>query len=521
MAHSTTVLEPILERIVRVQPTKPRLQRTTTCLSIADTSTATFGAANALWVFDAPVHKTTSPTVLSIESLACTLSYYPHLAGRLDLTPYPEQGVGNVPHTHRFCRANVHYGSPAEDPGVEVQFARLETEASQVFPDKQARASTHKTWYMPSQTPLDEVFNPIGTMPTTFDAFGLDLPCVKVRVTTLLCGALAIAVKMAHPLADAQTLIQFIKGWGEMHRAMLHGTALPTLTVVFEPGMLDARASGDIDGSKPDPALIDESFSLPLPRYDWWAHQKGNPARMDANLQVLIPDSLPWELVEGRRRGRRIPWEEWDLTLPVQHNIFRLTAQDVNGLYDLAQQHLPDLSSLISRHDVLVAFVWQLVALAKPPASWSGSPSASSRDDISLNVTMGLRTRLNLPASFVGSPLLLAGMSTQYATVTGHAAGKPTSGDFPNARALANASSLLRRHMNRFDSSALGSWLHEQAFELAPHRWWNGFLGSRHTFVTSWVRSGVWDVDFGFASDLRWAGAIGPNLDGLTVISRS
>ena len=47
-----------------------------------------------------------------------------------------------------------------------------------------------------------------------------------------------------------------------------------------------------------------------------------------------------------------------------------------------------------------------------------------------------------------------------------------------------------------FDAPAIGSFLHDAAFEISPQRLWRCFLGKKHILQTSWIQSGFQDVDF-------------------------
>ena len=186
----------------------------------------------------------------------------------------------------------------------------------------------------------------------------------------------------------------------------------------------------------------------------------------------------------------------------------------------------------ISRQDVLLAFVWQLIARARN----AQDADSDEYPSFYIDTTLGLRPRLGLPATFVGSPVLLTSLSATYESVAGlqwNSTAKQKS--FPSAEAMAMSAARLRKHTIAFDSERIAALLHEMAFEVAPQRIWNGFLGRCHTMATSWVRAGVWSVDFGFSrvlsneSDqgsgrgqgLQWAGNVMPVLDGLVTVTEA
>jgi Transferase family len=495
--------------------------------------------------------------LLLAHSLSLTLSSYPHFAGQLSLTPYPSSP--SPPHHLRFRRTLISHGHPS-DPGVEFEVAYLDIPAAKIFPDATARATTHKTWDA-TNLPIHEWFLPAASSAVQDITFQPNTPSLQIRVTIFFCHALAIGIKLSHALGDAETLVSFMTAWGSVHRSVMATSPLPELCPVFDPMLLDACASGCINAPAPDPAILAQAEKLPLPRFDWWAHKRGNPARLDSNPKAVIPAEVPAEVAAARRPGAPFPWQDWDLDQPVAHRILRIEGAEVDDLYTEvvnAREKVDADVAEISRHDVVLAFMWHLIALARPP-----KPEAADGYTLCFNITLGLRRRLGLPREFVGSPILPTGLSAPYGLVAG---GMPISSNVegvqeyagrvvPDSHVLYQTAALLRRHISRFDREALGAWLHEMAFDIAPQRIWNGFLGNRHVLATSWVRAGVWGVDFGFGLDgdhrqvvnekecndgqvngkiaaqggekekkvpgLRWAGNVMNHLDGLITITEA
>lgn len=75
------------------------------------------------------------------------------------------------------------------------------------------------------------------------------------------------------------------------------------------------------------------------------------------------------------------------------------------------------------------------------------------------------------------------------------------------------------------NNTGLAAHLHGLAYEKSPQRIWNGFLGKKHTIVTTWARAGVYDIDFGLhrgvSADvpfLQYADGIMPRMDGCIMI---
>ncbi|EEY22972.1 transferase family protein [Verticillium alfalfae VaMs.102] len=185
-----------LHQPVRVFPSTPG-PPTTTALSILDNTVARFSPTGAIWVFDAypPLAREVFLSQLQ-ASFTKTLSSFPHFAGQLHWDTS----------TQRFNRAAVTYGSPS-DPGVE--YTVIASSANISIPKATIWEGTFpQEALLASQTPL--ALHDLAT------ADGL--PAMIVQIT-LLPQAYAVAVKLAHPLADAHTLLQFMRHWSAAHAA--------------------------------------------------------------------------------------------------------------------------------------------------------------------------------------------------------------------------------------------------------------------------------------------------------------
>jgi len=96
----------------------------------------------------------------------------------------------------------------------------------------------------------------------------MGLPGTIIRLTTFDCGGVAVAVKMAHVLADAQAMVQFVNNWARVNRDILAQAPIPRLSPVFDPSLIDRAAAGDIDAAKPDPEIIRAARTLHINRFD-------------------------------------------------------------------------------------------------------------------------------------------------------------------------------------------------------------------------------------------------------------
>ncbi|KAH6687028.1 transferase family protein [Verticillium dahliae] len=281
---------------IRVFPSTPG-PPTTTALSILDNTVARFSPTGAIWVFDAypPLPRQVFLSQLQ-AALTKALSSFPHFAGQLHWDTS----------TQRFHRAAVTYGSPS-DPGVEYAVVASSQDIS--IPKAPIWQGTFpQDALLASPTPL--ALHDLKT------AHGL--PAMIVQIT-LLPTAYAVAVKLAHPLADAHTLLQFMHHWSAAHAARP-----PPTTPSFAPRRLDAHAGGS-PTRKRDDALTAQARALPLHRFDWWATTAPAyppflaPTTANSKPTAAHRPAPPTEEEPPRPDLQIPPWPTWDPQRPVAH----------------------------------------------------------------------------------------------------------------------------------------------------------------------------------------------------------
>lgn len=440
---------------------KQKQSKTTVPLSILDAVVTDYAPTTAVWFFDAPigntVHLNWSSTLQ--ESLRVTLSNFPHFAGELSK-------VENVPggkHTQRFGRLQVTFGA-ASDPGTEFSIARCAPALNEVAPsprDSQPwNLSCSAKAFLPdlSNGPLRAPGGPKPRSP------------VSIRITEFGCGGVSIGVKISHPLADAQTLAVFMHRWSYEHtllfcdqRATMPQPPDNSFNLeppTFDPQLLDARAAGDIDAASPDETLLKKARSLPSSRYDWFWPAPGGDA--DQNL----PQGLTRSMVKSP--GTPMPTADWDPLTPVSHTKLHLSAAQIKRIWEFAGPG-------VSRHDAIAAHLWSAINRAR---GWG-----ADERDVSLHISFGLRKRLGLASSFLGSPTLLTSVTM---------AGKDAC-----RLAVRDVAAKIHETLSLYTEEALKAQLHDLCFECAPQRFWAAYLGSRHTIFTSWAYLHLYEVDFG------------------------
>ena len=487
--------------VSRVFPSYPRpAAPITTHLSILDATVARFTSTGAIWLFDPP--KTANDALLAhlSASFILTLNDYPQWAGQLQWAPSPPSLPG---------RPMLVHGSP-DDPGVLWQVVSNPLRISDLVPEPSVRAAnaTHGIWDATSFPQADLVPSVQLALSNLKDFAGM--PGMAVQITTFACSGFAVAVKMAHPLADAQSLLGFMHRWAANGRA-LHLGAPAELgePPVFDPALLDGAAAGDISKTgDPDLTLLEASRALPVHRFDWWGtDQSSYPSFLKPtteNSRLMGRDLYNSKSQKSRSQLKELPWHEWDLAAPVGHRQIHFTTSQLEAL-KRAARGIPGARSDVSKLDSLLAHVWVLIMSAR--SHMTKDVNVKHRPAY-LNITLGARSRAQppLPQSFVGSPLFLAHVRCPL-------------GEYSDNPGL--LPSKIRDTVSLFTPEKVGVLLYDLAHEPVPQRVWGAFLGSQHTIVTSWLRLGVYDIDFIGGAKPRYVQAIMPKMDGCVQVMES
>ena len=486
---------PVQKRL-RVHPsshTGGSTQPKTIPLSILDATVLNYSTSGCIWFYPGSQTEESVHRLINL-SLPKTLDAYPQWAGHLRFASYDL----NAGHTHRQGRLELEHGGP-EDQGVEVMLAKADCPMEAMIPSNESRNG--RFW---DATEVD--YQNLLDMSTPFAPDEAQdpkpLPCMKIQLTTFPTGGLAIAIGLAHPLADAQTLLHFAHSWAATNLALSSSSPLPTLTPVFNPSLLDKAAAGDIDAFTPNHRILEKAAPLPLHRYDYWA--SGGPSCPEYALPATkIPDELSHLSEKEIARGAKIPWESWDLAAKVAHVDFFFSGEEVHGIYERAAGKA---GGRISHLDALLAKMWGALIRARRDCAGGGLEVG---DEHWLDVSIDVRRRVEpkLPAGFIGSPIMNVGIIT-----TVPATQSPGKGGVDID--LGGKAANIRNTISLFTPTNTAALLHEMAFELGAQRRWNCFLGDKHVIVTSWVGIGLEDVVFEKGEKPVWVESILPPCEG-------
>lgn len=495
MVSQEDSLGPHRVRASRVLPVQQANGEHAVPLSLLDATTAKFGLTSAIWLLKCPSIPLASDSLAGHlrAALGKILNAYPQWCGFLkailsiDGNNLPSETVSFPAHAKRYGRVYVHYAT-GSDPGVDFVEAKSSMIVDDLYNTKYG--DRRPVWKRRDDQATLTQFVPATNIvsalePNTKDSDGLHKPIMAVQCTELACGGLVLAAKIAHPLADITALTRFVRDWASVSRAMLNETPLPVLTPIFTPSRLDASAAGDIDTDDADPDITKDAYSLPLHRYDWWA-LPGKP-----------PSPYPLDLPSA---GKPLPWSEWDTKAPVEQCTVHFSREQIDHLWHRTTNELSLASSdfKISKHDALLAHIWSCVVRARG--------LQDDQDPVHCDLVLGTRPAFGLDDSFIGSPTMMLNIEM-------------SASDVSSSQALGQIARRIRETVSTVnDPKRLAAHLHTIAYEKSPQRIWQGFLGQRHIMVTTWARAGIYDIDFGFGSRIRYADGVVPCVDGCILI---
>ncbi|KAI2623677.1 transferase [Xylaria nigripes] len=494
---------PRIRSVKRIFPTYRLQNVTVTRLSILDAIAAGLPDSGAIWFYNKAdgIDANDPIFVEHLEfALSAALNECPHYAGQLQwATAEDVKGSSNPRHLGRPITT---YGSP-NDPGVELVIAEESKELSAIIPSFAERFEFERIWNASKIRQNDFLAGTPLAFSTSAKCEGR--PGVAAQLTAFKCGGFAVSLRTAHCLADATSLMQFVRLWAKQFRILCdfgHTEKFPTdsprLRSLFDPTRLDRQAKLDPSESEPDAERLCRARSLPMHRFHWWPTKA---RELSSCVRALNPPLLPLEVGLSSVQlspSTDPPWLAWDLNVPVENVQIHFRKDEVARMKNAATSSLSDdlkVKVKVSRQDALLSHLWILINRARRMENFHGQ--------VYMNIALGLRSRVSqpLPDNFMGSPMLIA-----YVTKSGNDLVTATIGDIAGS---------IRETISRFTPLAISDHLYDAAHEASPQRIRQMFFGSRHVTVTSWVRAQAYEVDFCGTGQVRYVQSQMPPVDGI------
>ncbi|KAJ5625314.1 transferase family protein [Penicillium lagena] len=458
----------------------------TELLSLLDATCVNFSPTSAVWFLEPPSdgHSTNADLIKHLrDALLFTLEAYPQFCGHLKAVPYsPDEGAS---HRQRYGRLCISYGN-SRDPGLELVVAESTASLEDLVPDSKCDAALQDM----HQIPCESFVPPTALESPFMPDENASKPAVAIQLTRLICGGTVVAIKMVHALGDAHSMAYFAKDWALVSQAMSKDSPLPSLSPVFQPSLLDKQAAGDIDKADPDDTLLRKAMALPFHRYDWWTPSECCP------WPIEVPE--PFKSQPLKPAGNPMPWWQWDVDAPVSHYEIHLSADQIQQIWESASA---DGLCRISHHDAVVAHIWSSVTRAR-------NLELNTDDNIVYcDLVYGVRERMSLGESYIGSPIVMINVPMNAAEVC--------------QTDLTHLATAIRSTITKVQPEDIQNHLHSVAYEDAPQRLWQAFLGERHIMVTSWVQTPVYAVDFGFGLTPRYVSAVMASMDGVIQLKQA
>lgn len=451
---------------VRLHASPRPLEVSKTPLSILDAAAVPFPPANCVWFYESTPNGQDGAAI-SVSSLSYslqkTVNAYPQWAGQLQLQPYVSGGGAK----ERYGRLLLTHGS-ISDPGVEFIVAESSLQLEDFLPSIQDRLSGQ--WDATGIPTDDFVSKTKFAMEDGATYWGL--PGVALQLTTFACGGLAVAIKMSHALADAQSMIGFVRNWAAVNSALSRNQIPPFIDNVFNPSLLEKATAGDLSDTKPDPALVKGSRLLPVHRYDRWDLNDSCPPAFRSSMEVTKPKS---QKLGDLSPAIPIPWSEWQFSEPSLYYHLYFSPSEMNAIWENAAAAATTSKADISHLDALVAHLWKRLSQAR---------NLDPTETVYLNTVLGIRTRLAepLPPNYLGSPTMHIHTAIQAQEMASVSTG--------------TLATMIRDTIAKFNPDSLPGLLHAMNHEAGAQRLWQFFLGRRHTTCTSWLRQGVSTLEF-------------------------
>ncbi|KAF5531819.1 transferase family [Fusarium phyllophilum] len=407
------------------------------------------GRSSLVWLYPGP-HETVQPSEL-VENLRVSLSKvlnkFPQYSGKLDYTVPTDSST----QSKRLC---LTWGTE-NDPGVHYVTAAAASPLTALLPS--ARTSNRSVDASGSYAWDRTGRSCIGLWPA--------VPLNKlyetcIQITTFECGGFSLGITMNHALADATTVIFFVKHWSKTHELMFNPrTPQPSLAEpYFAPHLVDQHITADLEGEK-EAKRLEKAHQLPTLRNETYD---------------MKPEELPTrlELSETYSVGDQIPVGDWEKSGNMRSYMLHFSKVDINALWETAKEQA---GPCVSRQAAIVSYIWLAIIRAR------GWDKRDVEEPINLFMTLDVRRRIGLADTLLGSPVSVTHISFK--------------GDDSISKSHGLLANKIWTTLSMYDAEALDATLHHVSTSLpliSPAIWLSGWS----ILYSSLCHTNMYDVIF-------------------------
>lgn len=397
-----------------------------------------------------------------LRSFSQTINMFPQLAGTLA----PCVVDGAVDREGRpLRRLRLDWAGDNAGAGAEFIAAKTKARIQSLVPPRASNASDF-LWDRSEESSLRPLFPQAAPK-----ASG-----IRVQVTLFRCGGFSLAVDCDHAMADAYTVVLFMRHWGAAHAQLMFtpaGPVKPCATaelpkIIFDPEFvlkkLPKMDDKDHDGRDLRALLLQQARQLPARRPDLRNLSSKLEEELGTSGTTTTPSHLPEAVSLPPTPSVSVPY------------MLHLSGSGYERVTRRVQKEaIARNMSQVTDQVAIVAFVWAALNRARLAHQASAAPCTE------LHLPTSFRWKLGLPPGLLGSPLVAV-------MVDG---GGPDPTD-----AVALAAEILRT-LDRFDEQALLAVTYDASLRSTPEVGANRGERRERMDFTSGVATGAGATSFG------------------------
>lgn len=429
-----------------------------------------------------------------LQSFSQTINMFPQLTGTLE--PCVVDGVVDS-EGRPLRRLRLDWAEDNAGVGAEFIVAKTKARIQSLVQPCASNTSAGFLWDRSEESSLRPLFPQAAPKASC----GL-----RVQVTLFRCGGFSLAVDCDHAMADAYTIVLFMRYWGAVHTQMFtpgpvkHCATAELPKIIFDPELvLNKLPKMDDNGAR----LLQQARQLPTRRPDLRKLSSKLEEELGTKSSATTTSSPPEVVHVQQEVSVSLPPAPASVKVPY---MLHLSASG----YERATRHVQkeavarNMGIQVTDQVAIVALVW--AALNRARLQY---PACSADPWTELHLPTSFRWKLDLPPGLVGSPLVAIMMD-------GGGGTKQT-----DEVALA---AEIARTLDRFDEEALLAVTYDASLRSTPERLEAGAnRGERRERIdfTAMVATGAGTTSFGRGMEPVFFGPMVLQVDDLFMMTEA